>query len=175
MTDDSASTGSDFVTVTVIAANQPPVANAGTDQAITLPTTSVALFGSATDSDGTVTSTLWTQVSGPVPATIASPAGTNTNVTDLTTAGTYTFRLTATDNVGATGSDDVIVNVTGTPNQAPTANAGTDLTIALPTTSAALFGSATDTDGTVASTLWTQVSGPVIATIASPANLTTNV
>ncbi|MCA8830221.1 PKD domain-containing protein [Hymenobacter pini] len=51
---------------------------------------------------------------------------------------------------------------TSTPptNQLPTANAGPDQTIALPTSSATLAGSGTDPDGTISSYSWSQVSGP---------------
>ena len=43
--------------VTVNAAlNIPPVANAGVDQIITLPTNTVSLNGSGTDADGTIVS-----------------------------------------------------------------------------------------------------------------------
>ncbi|MFD3004041.1 PKD domain-containing protein, partial [Pontibacter toksunensis] len=51
------------------ATNQPPVANAGPDKTITLPTSSVQLSGSATDSDGTISGYSWSQVSGPNTAT----------------------------------------------------------------------------------------------------------
>jgi len=45
-------------------------------------------------------------------------------------------------------------------NQPPTVNAGVDMSITLPNTAIVLLGSATDPDGTVASRLWTQASGP---------------
>jgi endoglucanase len=56
----------------------------------------------------------WTKVTG-TGGTISSPGTPSTSVTGLT-AGSYTFRLTVTDNSGATTSDDVIVTV----NQQPT-------------------------------------------------------
>lgn len=46
-------------------------------------------------------------------------------------------------------------------NNAPTANAGADQTITLPTSSTSLNGSgSTDSDGTIASYVWTMISGP---------------
>lgn len=54
--------------------NQPPVANAGPDQIITLPIDSVVLDGSAsTDADGQIVNYKWTKVSGPVSSLIINP------------------------------------------------------------------------------------------------------
>jgi len=100
--------------------NQPPLSAAGNDQTITLPTSSVSLNGSSsTDSDGTITTYAWTKLSGGA-ATITSPSSANTTVTGLV-QGTYVFRLTVTDNLGATDFDDVTVIVNPVPNVAPIA------------------------------------------------------
>ena len=99
--------------LTTSTANQPPVANAGPDLAITLPTSTVTLNGSGTDANGTVTGYAWTKVSGS--GTIASPTSATTNVTGLT-QGTSVFQLVVTDNQGAPSSPDqvvVTVNPTG--------------------------------------------------------------
>lgn len=90
--------------------NASPTANAGIDQSIMLPTTSVSLTGSGSDSDGTIVSYAWSQISG-TSATISSPSSQNTTITGLTTSGTRVFRLTVTDNLGATGTDDITINV----------------------------------------------------------------
>jgi hypothetical protein len=111
---ESAVTNSPAFTV-VPPANVAPVANAGTDGAITLPTSSIALTGSGTDSDGTIASYLWEQTIGPVTGTIANVALASTTVTGLTTAGTYVFRLTVTDNQGATHQDTVQIVVNPVP------------------------------------------------------------
>ncbi len=87
-------------------ANQPPTANAGADKAITLPTNSVTLNGSGSDPDGSIASYSWTKVSGGA-ATIAAPASASTTITGLV-QGSYTFRLTVTDNQGASAVDDVV-------------------------------------------------------------------
>jgi len=92
-------------------ANQPPIANAGVDQIITLPVSSVTLSGSASsDPDGTITSYAWTQTSGPNTATITTPGNVSTTVSGLV-QGSYSFQLTVTDNSGATASDVVGVTV----------------------------------------------------------------
>jgi predicted esterase len=91
-------------------ANQPPVADAGSNITITLPTSSVTLNGSGShDNDGTITTYAWTKISGGS-ATITSPSATSTTVTGLT-QGTYQFKLTVTDNNSATGADTVQVTV----------------------------------------------------------------
>jgi hypothetical protein len=91
--------------------NQLPVANAGADQTITLPANSVNLNGSnSSDPGGSIVSYSWSKISGPAEFTINSPAAASTTVSGLVT-GTYTFRLTVTDNQNATASDDVVITV----------------------------------------------------------------
>ncbi|HEY0750125.1 MAG TPA: PKD domain-containing protein, partial [Chitinophagaceae bacterium] len=153
-------------------ANQPPSANAGSDKSITLPTNSVQLNGSGTDPDGSIVSYTWTKVSGGA-ATIGSPSSATTSITGLV-EGTYVFRLTVKDNAGATGTDDVTVVVNPAPNQPPTANAGSDKTITLPTNSVSLSGSGSDADGTITLYNWTKVSGGS-ATITSPSSASTTI
>lgn len=167
-TDNKAATASSTVSVTVNAAtatNVAPVANAGTAKSITLPTNSTALSGSGTDADGSISSYKWTQVSGPNSATFSGTTTAGVTVSNLV-AGTYSFRLTVTDNKGATGSATVSVTVVAA-NKAPVANAGTNKGITLPTNSTTLTGSGTDSDGTISSYKWTQVSGPNTATFSS--------
>jgi hypothetical protein len=148
--------------------NTPPVVNAGADQVLAAGSTSTSVTGTATDSDGTIASTAWTQVSGPNTATIVSASSLTTSLTGLIT-GTYVFRLTATDDLGATAHDDVSIRI----NAAPVVNAGSDQTLSLGATTATLTGSATDADGTIASHAWTQVSGPGTAGITSASSYST--
>ncbi|RSK39484.1 PKD domain-containing protein [Hymenobacter perfusus] len=60
---------------------------------------------------------------------------------------------------------------TGTPppptNQLPTATAGPDVVLTLPTSSTTLAGSGTDPDGTISSYAWSQLSGPNTAAFSS--------
>jgi P2-related tail formation protein len=174
VTDNNNAAATDLVTVTVNAApNQAPVANAGANRAITLPANSTSLSGSASaDADGTIASYQWQQVSGPLPSTLSATNKAATNVSNLQ-AGVYIYRLTVTDNDNATATDEVTVTVYNLPNQAPIANAGTNLVVTLPTNSASLSGSGIDADGTIAGYQWQQISGP--ATSALSATNTANI
>ena len=87
--------------------------------------------------------------------------------------GVYIFRLTVTDNSGATATDDVTVTVNAAVNIAPTANAGNDMTLTLPANNTTLSGSGTDADGTITSYAWTRVSGPTTFTLGTANAATT--
>lgn len=113
VTDDKGAIASDTLTVTVnpaLAVNQAPTANAGPDNAITLPVNSTQLNGVATDSDGIIASYNWAQTIGPNTAAISNINIPNPVVSGLI-EGTYTFALTATDDDGLTHTDTVIVTV----------------------------------------------------------------
>jgi hypothetical protein len=179
VTDNSGVTASATVLVTVNAAAVvpgAPSANAGTDQTITLPTNSVTLTGSGSESNGTIVSYAWVQVSGPAAGIIGSAGGASTTVGGLI-QGVYRFQLTVTDNSGVTASD--IVTVTVNPVPAVTgplsANAGPNQTITLPINSVTLNGYGTETNGTIVSYAWTQLSGPGTASISDPANAQTGI
>jgi hypothetical protein len=106
---DTSIVGSAPVATPTPAPNQAPVVSAGAGQTITLPVSQVNLSGNATDADGTIAAYAWTKVSGGA-ATIISPTSAATAVTGLV-AGSYVFRLTATDNQGSKATSDVTVIV----------------------------------------------------------------
>ena len=181
VTDNGGLSSSDTVTVTVNAAppppNQAPIANAGSDINITLPTNSTTLNGTgSSDPDGTISTYSWTKVSGPAAGTIVSAGNASSSLTGLI-QGTYSYRLQVTDNGGLSSSDTVTVTVNAAPpppNQAPVANAGSDITISLPTNSTTLNGSgSSDPDGTISTYSWTKISGPAAGTIANAGNAST--
>ncbi len=152
-----------------------PIVDAGPPQSITLPTNTVTLSGSASDTDGTIVGYQWTQLSGPGGATINSPTTASTTVT-FTLAGNYVFTLTATDNSGGMGSDivNVTVNASHPVNVPPVVDAGPNQTIQLPVTSSIFAGSAVDGDGTITSHTWSQTGGPS-CTITTPSSYTSTV
>ncbi len=177
VTDNSGGTDTDTMDLIVISAppvNIPPVANAGANQTITLPTSTATLTGSGTDADGTIVSYLWVKLSGPAGGTITSSTSATTGITALQ-AGVYTFRLTVTDDDSDTGSNTVTVTVNSAANVPPTAAAGSDQTITLPTNTATISGSgSTDSDGTIVSYAWVKVTGsPVAGAITSLSSVST--
>ena len=154
--------------------NTPPTVNAGPDQTSTNPQL-VILTGSAADTDGSIVKYAWSKISGPSQYYMLYPTSA-TNWLNSLVNGTYVFRLTVTDNQGGTAFDDVQVTIS-TPtgeNKPPTANAGQSQTISLPTTSVNLSGVGNDTDGTIASYAWSQVTDKG-ATITSPSIAFTSV
>lgn len=160
-TDNEGGQGIDQVTVTVLSANLPPIANAGVDKSITLPTNTVQLIGSGSDPDGTILDYFWTKISGGA-ATFADPNASTLSLSGLV-QGTYVFQLTVTDNQGLTGTDQVTVIVNAAPpaaNQLPVVSAGADKNLRLPINFTTLTGSSSDPDGTITSRQWTRVSGP---------------
>ena len=142
--------------------NQAPVARAGTDITITLPVNAVTLNNSgSSDADGSITAFKWTQVSGPSVSFIASAGAASTQVSALV-AGTYTFRLTVTDNAGATAYDDVVVVVNAnTSALPPVANAGKDQSIPVGQATA-LNGTASSSPAGIRSFAWVKTSGPAV-------------
>lgn len=99
-------------TITIISQqkpNDPPTVNAGVDQTINLPDTSVSLLATAGDADGIIVSVLWTKLSGGT-AVFSSPSTLATNVTGLQ-VGNYTFQVKVTDNSGDIATDTVVIHV----------------------------------------------------------------
>ncbi|MFA0960565.1 Ig-like domain-containing protein [Roseivirga sp. BDSF3-8] len=163
--DNDGARGSDEVTVTVKAKvrqpNKGPVANAGTDKTLTLPTNATALSGQGNDTDGQISAYWWKKVSGPQ-ATLADQDKATLKLSSLV-QGRYVFELIVTDNEGAKGTDRVNVTVNAAPQQpnaSPVASAGQDKTITLPQNYLTLRGSGNDEDGQVEAYWWKKVSGP---------------
>jgi hypothetical protein len=153
--------------------NRAPVANAGADITITLPTNSLTLNGTgSSDPNNNITGYQWSKLTGPAQYNIANASTAATAVSNLV-AGTYTFRLLVTDAGGLSDADTVTVTVNPAPNQRPTADAGANITITLPTNSTTLFGSASgDVDGTITGYQWSRVGGPTQHTLSAPASAT---
>jgi hypothetical protein len=173
VTDNSGAIGTDIIEVTVNAApNQPPVADAGLDQIITLPTNTLTLSGSGSDADGTILSYKWIKISGPSSYNIINPTSVVTDINNLV-EGAYQFELKVTDNNGATATDIMQVTVSAAPNQPPVANAGSDQIIMLPADSLTVSGRGSDADGTIVSYKWIKISGPSSYSIVDPTSAIT--
>ncbi len=129
--------------------NANPITTAGLDQIITFPQiTSLQLSGNATDIDGTIVNWNWTNESS-LSATIAGASTKNLILTNLQ-IGVYTFRLTCTDNLGASSFDEVNVTVNGAnilPNVSMITSASTGSLLI--NSILTLTAEATDADGTI--------------------------
>ncbi|MEW6490816.1 MAG: PKD domain-containing protein, partial [Thermodesulfobacteriota bacterium] len=153
----------DTVTVTVGDVNQPPVANAGPDQSVN-EGAGVTLNGSGTDPDGTIASYAWVQTAGAAVALSgASMATASFTAPPAGPSGaSLAFRLTVTDNLGATANDTVTIAVRNV-NQAPVAQAGPDQTVEQGTTVTLDGANSTDPDGDALAWSWIQTAGPAVA------------
>lgn len=142
--------------------NKPPVAIAGPDQLITLPTDSVLLDGSnSSDPDGGIRAWQWTKIEGPASFVIDNATAPKTLVQNLK-AGVYQFELNITDTKGLSARDTVLVTVDAVlTNHPPVANAGADQVITAPADTVTLDGSTSmDPDNNITSYVWTKVAGP---------------
>jgi predicted esterase len=163
--------------------NKRPVANAGNPLSILSTLGIVTLSGAgSTDADGKIVRYIWTKIAGPNAGkiTAAVSVGASTTVTALNLPGTYQYELKVVDDRADWTTDTVTVTVgLGTPppptNKPPVVSAGADVTITLPTYTAALTGTATDPDGYIVSYNWTKVSGPASFEITNPNYASTTV
>jgi len=151
--------------------NEPPTANAGPAQTLTLAsgqtTLPVTLNGSASaDPDGSIAGYQWT--GSPQPASVAQPQ-------IALPTGVHQFSLVVTDNAGAVSAPATVtitINPSLPQNLAPVANAGAARSIVLypgeDSVSVRLDGSASaDADGTLAGYHWS--GAPVPAQTQAPA------
>jgi hypothetical protein len=91
--------------------NIAPVARAGADQQLTLPTNTATLDGSlSSDLDGGIVTYEWTKIAGPADGNIVTPDASICILQNLA-IGQYQFQLKVTDDQGATGIDTIIINV----------------------------------------------------------------
>ena len=158
---DGALAASDDVAVHANPANEPPLVDAG--QAQSVASRRATLRGAVVDDGlpaGSRVSVLWSQVSGPAPAAVASPGSAETVVT-FEADGAYVFRLSASD--GELSAEDAVSVDVRFVNAAPVARAGPDQATTLPASAVALQGSAEDDGLPIGGSLgvrWSVVSGP---------------
>jgi hypothetical protein len=98
-------------TVQVIVKPKGPVALAGADISIALPTNSIVLNGSGSSAPAGIKTYEWTKISGPSNYNIVNKNAISPVIKDLA-LGSYVFRLQITDKKGVIASDEVTVNVT---------------------------------------------------------------
>lgn len=154
-TDDDGATATTSKTITVTA----PVANKAPTAAFSQTCTGLScnFTDGSTDTDGTVTKWSWTFGDGGT-TTTRSPGHT------YTSGGTYTVKLEATDDDGATASSSKAISVSApTANKAPTAG----FVVTCNKLSCRFTNRSTDSDGTVVAWKWTFGNGTT-ATAVNP-------
>jgi hypothetical protein len=164
----------DTCVVNVTWQNEPPQADAGSDQTVT-EGVDVTLDGSSSlDIDDGIAAYSWIQTSGPT-VTLLNSASSQPIFTapDVGPEGaSLTFNLTVTDSGGLQDTDSCIVNISWE-NQSPTAVVAEEYIEANQGTTVTLDGSmSTDPDDGVASYLWTQVDGTPV-TLSDPTSAVT--
>lgn len=160
VTDNGGLQSTDNCTVTISWINDPPVANAGTDQTVDEGVL-VTLDGSnSSDPDDGIASYSWSQTAGPS-VTLSNTAAVKPTFTSPSVGAggvALTFQLSVTDASGVARTDTCNVNVTNG-NIPPVADAGTDQTVN-EWTIVTLDGSgSSDPDDGIASYLWEQTGG----------------
>ena len=157
------------VTVTVNA-NKVPVAVASNSAPLTGPAPLAVAFSSAgsNDPDGTIASYSWSFGDG------YGSSGANPSHS-YTANGTYTAKLTVTDNLGAVSAAASVIITVAVPNAAPTAVASANVTTGVAPLAVTFSSTGSkDTDGTIASYNWNFGDG-TSSTLASPSHTYTTV
>lgn len=160
-------------TVVVSTINVAPVADAGTDQAITLAGTTVGLDGTKSyDPDDDAISHQWSFVSKPTGSNAILTGDTTSQPTFVADAyGEYVVQLTVRD-AALSSSDNVTVSFS---NVRPVAGAGTGTSVIVGNKVALNGGASSDANGDLLSYQWVLSSVPLgsLAVIADPAGMTT--
>jgi len=157
-------------TPTPLPVNVAPTADAGEDQSVE-EQTMVELLGAGVDSDGSVSSYLWTQISG-VTASVTNSTMATASFTAPTTTEELIleFDLTVTDNDSDSHTDRVVITVLPV-NVLPEINF-MGVTETLETSSFAWRVETDDSDGEVVDILWEQISGSDVGLL--PEQVTTS-
>jgi K319L-like, PKD domain/CARDB/Fibronectin type III domain len=164
VTDSAGLKSADTCLVNVSWINQPPTANAGTDQSVNEGEIVTLNGAGSSDPDGLALNYSWTQISGtPVNLSSLSVAKPTFVAPGVGEAGeSLTFQLMVTDSGGLRAWDSCIVNVEWV-NQSPVASAGPDQSVNQGV-SVVLDGTgSTDPDGGSLAYSWRQTGGTPVA------------
>ncbi|KAM3873537.1 dyslexia-associated protein KIAA0319 [Diretmus argenteus] len=137
--------------------NRGPVAVVGPDRKLILPVSSMLLDGSGSTDDHAIVSYHWHATSGPPGLKMEAVDQAVATVTGLR-VGRYTFRLTVSDQEGATDSASLTVRVQDARSLPPVAHASGSHSLTLPNNSLVLRGSVTDGDQAEVHYLWVRDS-----------------
>ncbi|XP_040900735.1 dyslexia-associated protein KIAA0319 [Toxotes jaculatrix] len=137
--------------------NRGPVAVVGPDRKLILPVSSLLLDGRGSTDDRGIISYHWDAISGPPGLKLEDVDQAVATATGLR-EGRYTFRLTVSDQEGATDSASLTVRFQEARSLPPVAHASGSHTLTLPNNSLILRGSVTDGDQTEVHYLWVRDS-----------------
>ncbi|GCC28962.1 dyslexia-associated protein KIAA0319-like isoform X1 [Chiloscyllium punctatum] len=139
----------------------PPIANAGPNQAITLPCNSITLNGNQSNDDYQIVNYEWS-LSPNSKGKVVEMQGVRTPYLQLSAMqeGDYTFQLTVTDSAGQQSSTEVTVIVQPEKNSPPIAIVGPDKELISPVESTTLDGQGSTDDQGIISYHWEKISGP---------------
>ncbi|XP_057326947.1 dyslexia-associated protein KIAA0319-like protein [Microplitis mediator] len=146
----------------------PPSANAGQDIIIYLPQNTITLNGNLSTDDHGIASWEWTKSPSDQNKAV-DMQNTRTPYLQLSNLeeGMYTFVLKVTDDSDQYSTAEVHVFVKPPTNKPPKADAGKDITVALPQTRVKLDGNSSKDDIKIVSYHWEQLSGPNKAEISA--------
>ena len=166
LTDISGKSATDIVAIT-LTDNEPPSVQAGSDQIISEGKL-VSLSATATDSDGSIASYQWSQLIGTTVAiTDADQAAASFTAPEVEAAGAQlVLQISASDNHGKIATDTLTITVEN--NEAPTAIATTSQAEYNEAATVSLSAaSSSDSDGSIASYQWQQLSGTTVTILDS--------
>ncbi|NWV42164.1 K0319 protein, partial [Grantiella picta] len=139
----------------------PPIANAGPNQAITLPQNFITLNGNQSSDDHEIVSYEWS-LSPKSKGKVVAMQGVRTPYLQLSAMqeGDYTFQLTVTDSARQRSTAEVTLIVQPENNSPPVAVAGPDKELTFPVESTILDGSRSQDDQGIVFYHWENISGP---------------
>ncbi|NXH14551.1 K0319 protein, partial [Bucco capensis] len=139
----------------------PPTANAGPNQAITLPQNFITLNGNQSSDDHEIVSYEWS-LSPKSKGKVVAMQGVRTPYLQLSAMqeGDYTFQLTVTDSARQRSTAEVTLIVQPESNSPPVAVAGPDKELTFPVESTTLDGSKSQDDQGIVFYHWENISGP---------------
>lgn len=171
VTDGSLTSLPDAININVTNINNPPVADAGSDQTVAEGSGVILNGANSYDPDAESLLYSWVQTGGPLVSLIASDSATpKFFAPSVGIAGaTLTFKLTVSDGIDSSSDsvDIVVENV----NHPPLADAGPDQTKDEGTLVTLDGTASSDPDGDVISYSWIQISGPTV-TLSDPNSAT---
>uniref|UniRef100_T1GY78 PKD/Chitinase domain-containing protein n=1 Tax=Megaselia scalaris TaxID=36166 RepID=T1GY78_MEGSC len=126
------------------------------EQTIKLPTSVAILDGSTSLDDDKIVNWKWELIRGPIGYQPKLPETSTLQLSDLTSPGNYTFKLTVTDSDNAVNSTLANITVLKGTDYPPEANAGADVILYLPHNNVTLNGTLSKDDQEIVAWEWTK-------------------